>query len=137
MIMANENSDTKIEIPLFDRGRNKFQPWWERFEACGFHLALKKTRENDLLRDGTVNPDATTDEGKRAKKALNRNNLEITKLTMAFTVRGLMNKVCKARTEENPAGLACFLTYDLLKEHQPKDRMSKVEVKVKLLKINM
>ena len=43
----------------------------------GFHPALKKTREDDLPRDGTVDPDATTDEGKSAKKVLNRNNLAI------------------------------------------------------------
>ena len=56
---------------------------------------------------------------------------------MAFTASGLINKVHKSRIEERPGGLAHILACDLLKEHQPKDRMSKVEVKVKLLEIKM
>ena len=67
-------------------------------------MALSETREVDLPRDGRVEIDATTDDKKRAKKAIARKKLAIANITMAFTTSGLMNKACKARTVECPGG---------------------------------
>ena len=55
-------------------------------------MSLSKTREVNLPRDGRVEIDATTDDGNRAKKAVDRNNLAIANTTMVFTTRGLMNE---------------------------------------------
>ena len=139
--MNNANSENKVAIPMFDGDRDNFQLWWVRFEAYGlvkgFSPALSKTREADLPRDGRDELDVTEPAGKRAKAAITRNNLAIASMTMAFTTSGLINKVYKARTTEYPGGLAHLLVADLLKECQPKDRISKVEAKVKLLDIKM
>ena len=51
-IMASENVDTKIAIPLFEIGRDKFQLRMVHCKAHGlvkvFHPALKKNREDEL-----------------------------------------------------------------------------------------
>ena len=56
---------------------------------------------------------------------------------MTFTTSRIISKVHKARKEEYSGGLAHLLVRDLLKEHQPKVRTSKVEAKVKSLEIKM
>ena len=84
-----------------------------------------------------MEPDETTDEGKRENKALVRKKLAISNMTMESATSSLMNKVYKARTVQFPGGLAYVPIDNLLKEHQPKDDTSKVKDKVKLLEIKM
>ena len=100
-------------------------------------MSLSKTREVDLPRDSRVDIDSTTDDGKRVKKVVARNNLAIANVNVAFATSGLIHKAHKARAVENPGGLVHLLVTDLLKECQPKDRTNKVEAKVKLLNIKM
>ena len=89
------------------------------FEACvlvkGFSKALSKTREVDLPRDSRVEIDVATNDGKRAKKVISRNNLATSNMTMAFATSGIASEAPKTRTVEHPWGLVHLLVQDLLK----------------------
>ena len=139
--MSTEDASTRINIPTFDGERENFQIWWMRFQAYalvkGFGQAVSGTADGDLPARADDVLDLTTTNGKKAQKALTRNNVAIASLTMAFTTSSLMNKIYKGRTEEYPGGLAHVIINNLIEEYQPRDQMSKVEAQKKLMAIKL
>ena len=131
--MEPKSDNAKFILPSFSGERDDFQLWWVRFQAYGlvkgYRQALQPTPEGKLPADGRVEIDTSDSDGKEAKAAVERNNLAIAAMTMAFTTHSLINKVHKCQTTEYPGGLAHLLVKDLFKEHQPKDKISKVEAK--------
>jgi hypothetical protein len=86
--------------------------------------------------DATVLDEATP-EGKASVAAKKRNALAVAHLTMPFTLDGMIAVVFRALTLEWPGGLAHIIVAALFKKYQPRDRVSRVELRLMLNGISM
>ena len=86
-------------LPTFDGKKEKFQPYWTKFEGYanlnGFAPALKEGGEPSLP---TTEAEKPTD--KKAKKAKWRNAKGVYALTMSFQKQRLMAIVHKGKTKD-------------------------------------
>ena len=100
----SEEITRKISLPYYDSGEENFALSWIKFKTCGlvngFRQALTGAKEASSHNDADEVLDLSTASGKKAQKALNRNNLAIACATMEFATKDLTTKVCKARTVE-------------------------------------
>ena len=133
-----------LKVPVFDGEEKNFQKWWLRFQAFatvkGFRVALDKPQSTDYYPNNyedflALDPnDADT---KVMAKRLIQNNVAIAQLTLAFESEGLLNKVYACQDDNWPEGMAWKVIESLLEEYQPKDRISKVEMRRRLNKVKM
>ena len=134
--MDSDKVSKTLQLPTFDGEEKNFSVWWMRFQAYasvyGFDVAIKTKKEADLPGKEDEVLDETTAEGKKKMMAKKRNKIAFANLTMAFTNASTMNKVHTAKTDDWPGGLACEVIRQLHQEYQPKDRISRVEMGVRL-----
>ena len=66
-----------MKTPVFDGNMKSFHTWWTRLEAFSrvqrFAEAIGSQRETDLPATENTTIDETTDAGKKAMRAMNRN----------------------------------------------------------------
>lgn len=129
------------KVPLFDGDEDKFTIWWSRFTAVaklkGFSRALDPAGEVELPDYETEAYDETTEEGKKKKAAVRRNDVAMSCFTIVFTTEALMGLVYKAQDVMWPNGLAHKLATELKKQYRPDDRISRVEMRARLNKVHM
>ena len=130
--MADTDAEDVVKsakVPQFDGTTGKFQMWWMRFTVHAmlqkFAAALKETAETHLPRLETEGPNETEDN----KKARKRNTAALYNLTLAFTTESLMSLLFKAQTTAWPNGLAHLVVKELFKKFQPRDTISRVELR--------
>ena len=58
--------------------------------------------------------DLNLEPGKKAQKALNRNNLAIERMAMGFVTEDLLTKAFKVHVVEHPGGLLCAMVHKLM-----------------------
>jgi hypothetical protein len=130
-----------VRLPSFDGTSDKFQIWWTRFMAYagvhGFIQALKIGGESDMPDKEEMVLDATDDVDKKKIAAKKRNAIAMAHLTMALTTEGSMALVFEAMDENWPAGLAHKVVETMFQEYQPRDTMTRVELRTRLNKITM
>ena len=70
-------------------------------------------------------------------KAVKQNDVAIAQLTMAFETEALMSIITKTETDEWPSGKAHEVMEELDEQYNPKDRISRVEMRRRLNKVQM
>ena len=139
--MADEGSFAfkTVKLPRWDGKQGTFQTWYARFKAYagvfGFSKALEV--DTDMPINEGVTLDLSEEVGRLSEAARKRNAVAMANLTMAFESEVAMTCVYEAMTEDWPSGLAHKVTSRLIKKYAPKDRMSRVEMRVALNNIAM
>lgn len=129
------------KVPIFDGDEANFPVWKMRFLAFAklkkFKEALIEGGEVDLpsIEDYVI--DLESDEGIRQHAAATRNDMAMACLTMAFTSESLIGMVYKAQDLTWPSGRAHLVMEALMEQYQPKDRISRVEMRTRLNGVKM
>jgi len=130
----------RLQLPTFDGKDESFLVWWERFQAYAavynFDTALESGGDSDLP---SSEKELSEDENqlKKLKEAMKKNKVALANLTMAFTTSGSMALIKESKTNEWPKGLAYKVIEKLQAKHQPKDTISRVELRSKLNGVKM
>ena len=142
--MSESNtSETSAKLPLFDGKGENFQLWVVRFNAYAkvkkFKKALEQPNNLPETEDGDRNPDGTgfLPMSPEQKKAVEENDLAMASFTMAFTSPSLVRMVHASETPEWSDGRADILMKKLMKKYQPKDLVSKAELKKRITEVKM
>jgi hypothetical protein len=139
--MTESVTEKSVRMPSFDGSQKNFQVWWKRFEAYAevykFSEALVIGGEKDLPTSASEAIDETTAEGKLKAAAKKRNTIAMANLTMAFTSESTIGLIYKAETADWPRGLAHLVVKALFEKYQPKDTISKVELRQQMNRIKM
>jgi len=138
---TKSDSESTVKLPTFNGDASRFQMWWTQFQAYAalnkFIEAVQKTRDPNLPATESTVIDDLTDEGKKQASAVKKNAKAFASLAMAFTSERLLGLLTKAKTKEWPNGLACLVIKGMLIRYQPKDRMSRVELRRQLNQVTM
>lgn len=130
-----------IPLPKFDGSEEKYQAWVTQFLAYAklkrFKQALMKGGEQDLPGKEDASIDISNATGMKQQAAVIRNDMAMATLTIALTSEGALGMVYKAQDEDWPSGKAHKVMEALAEEFQPKDRISRVEMRTKLSKIKL
>ena len=134
-------ADAAAKVPTFDGDEANFPVWKMRFHAFAklknFKQALEKDGELDLPIREDEEIDVATDIGKKQKAAVHRNDVAMACLTMAFTSETLIGMVYKSQTLLWPSGRAHMVMSALMDQYEPKDRISKVEMRKRLNSVKL
>mmetsp|Transcript_18815 Transcript_18815/g.23344 ORF Transcript_18815/g.23344 Transcript_18815/m.23344 type:complete len:1201 (+) Transcript_18815:436-4038(+) len=137
----SEEKGISVALPIFSGKKKDFQIWWTRFLAYasvkGFSKALRPGGETELPATEDQNIDETTTAGKKSAKARMRNAAAMSNLTMAFKTEATIGLVFKTYTDEWPGGLAHRVVEALFKKFQPRDLISRVELRAMLNEVSM
>ena len=129
------------QVPVFNGEPEAFQAWWIRFHAYGtmhrWARALKEGGESDLPEKEDEDLDPEVASQKKKFYARERNGAAISNLAIALASNSLLNLIIKATTPDWPGGLAHLVITDLFQKYQPKDKMTRVEVREKLNSVSM
>ena len=104
---------------------------------CGFLLALDIGGETTMPESSTEAIDLTTDAGKIPAASKQRNAVAMANLTMAFETENLFGMVYKSMSKDFPAGLAHLVVKELFNKYNPKDVVSRVELRRMLAGVSM
>jgi hypothetical protein len=130
-----------VPIPKFDGKEEHFQVWWMRFldyaTVFQFRQAMKATKEDELPEKEDDVLDLTTDADKAKAAAKRRNEVSFAALTSAFLTDGLMLLIVGAQTADWPNGLTWMVVSALLTKFQPKDLISRVELRLDINKVKL
>jgi len=114
--------------------------WWTKFKAFatakGFDKALLE-RETSLPATQREVIDVTTDAGKAAAAAKQRNSLAMAYLLNALKTQADISMAYDAMDADWPGGLAHKVVKNLEAVYRPKDTVTEVEVYTKLLGVKM
>ena len=131
----------RLTVPRFDGTQSEFLTWWMQFSAFAtvgrFGEAIGTTQEVDLPATEATALSADPDIAKRQKAAKWRNNMAIAQLTLAFSKGTLMNIILNAGTTDWPRGLAWNVIKKLYERFNPKDPMTRVEIRASLSNLRM
>ena len=134
-----DSSDKSVRMPSFDGAPKNFQVWWMRFKAFAtvhrFLQALTIGGETDMPATDATVLDSQLDVLSIAAKK--RNAIAMANLTMAFSSEATMGLAYKAITTDWPGGLAHLVVKSLMDKYQPKDLISRVELRQMLNGIKM
>ena len=141
---SNDGSASGIKLPTFNGEESSYQIWWTRFQAyarvkrfsqgLGMQNSLPDSQEEY---DKLLLLDSPTDDEKKKIKAGYANDIAIAQLTMAFESASLINKIGDCKTKEWPHGLAYMIVTKLQDEYEPKDTVSKIELRRDLSAVYM
>jgi hypothetical protein len=139
--MDSDSTSRIIRLPTFDGNKANFALYSAMFSAYatmhGFSAAIQEVADANLpdQHDSTI--DETTPEGLSQANAKRQNACAFTHYTMSFTTEDLLNKIESTKTEEWLEGLAHLVKKELVRDHHPKDTISRVEMRMEIGKITM
>jgi hypothetical protein len=138
-----DSTATHLKPPTYDGKKEKFPMWITRLEAVasikGFEDALSESTMGELpvTKAGADALDAKVTTDAPALKAVKMNKLAWAYLTMALQTEGLIALINSTKDTAWPTGVAWKAIKKLKEKYQPKDFVSKVELRRKLNAVYM
>ena len=133
-----------VKLPQFDGEESSYPIWETRFAAYArlkrFEQALRDSvdlPDNQSKHDMMLAKSTSTNDEKFKIKNTRANETAMAQLTMAFQTSYLLTHVKQSKTTEWPHGLAYKIMKSLAVEFEPKDEVSKVELKRDLNRVRM
>ena len=141
IINMSDEVSSSIKLPTFDGKEENFSMWWTRFQAFAmvknFSEALELDPDLPSSKTAADALDATKATNKPALKAVKRNNVAMAQFTMAFETQGLLTMIDACKSISWPGGNPYILVTVMKNEYQPSYRISAVQLKQKLKKIEL
>ena len=124
------------------QGEEKFLVWKMRMEAFtnlkGVKAALSKGNMPTKITKAYLDILKESNAGKKLESEWAKaNTMLLQYLTLAFDTLELMHKMATAMSKDFPRGTTCGVMELLTEEFQPQDKLSNVEIKMKLAAISM
>ena len=139
-----DSSSSGVKLPQFDGEEENYPIWITRFEAYArlkrFEQALSDSVDlptNQEEYDEMAAKASPTDEEKKKIRNAKANETAVAQLTMAFQTTDLLTFVKESKSKEWQHGLAWKIIKNLADEYEPKDEVSKVELKRDLNNVTM
>ena len=143
--MSTKDEDVvlaSLKLPVFDGDQEKYQAWLKRFNAYarvkGFSKVLSvdcKTELPDKEEDMDGYDKSKASEKKKYDVGV-RNNVAVAQLTLALC-DSLLSIIAKSETTEWPGGVAYKIMEALDDKYNPKDLISRVEMRRRLNRVKM
>jgi len=102
-----------------------------------FKEALNEGGEMDLPVSENAEIDLSKAAGMKQHEAMRRNDMAIACLSLAFTKPGMLSFIYKSQDTMWPSGKAHLVMEALIEQYEPKDRISRVEMRTRLNNVRM
>ena len=137
----SEDSSTGMKTPRFNGKKENYQMWWTRFEAFASVKNVERALEDDADMPSTAAAalllDPTQSGDKPALSAVRRNKVAWAQLTLALNSESLLALMNGTKDTNWPSGLAKKVVVKLKEKYQPNDRVSRVELRRRLNRVEM
>ena len=138
---SNDKSATAVKVPTFSGKKSDYPIWWMRFRSharvYNFIQALSEQPDPDLPGTEDAVIDESTDSGKKQKKALHRNTMAVSCLSMALQADDDLKLVMKSITADWPGGQAHIIIKGLNRNYTSENIAAKTRIRQDINKINM
>ena len=137
----SEEYSSVMKVPSFDGKKESFQMFWIRFDAFAnvknFEKALVKDRDMPSSEADAYRLDENDANNKKAFAAVKRNKVAWAQMTLVLNTEALLAIMSSTKDLAWPGGLAHKVVVKLKEKYQPNDRVSRVELRRRLNRVEM